>query len=154
MDLLRLVDEIVDNIVEDDELDVLVFIEYGLPRQVCVRQNHFENLDDVNFIRIIARLNRRFVTFPKTEERTKNCQRKFYSIASFPRVIGGIDHTSVKIGLPGENDAELFRKRKSYFSVNVQMTCSVSLKITNVVSIMATFWLNSKAISIVNDDSG
>ncbi|GJQ86704.1 hypothetical protein Trydic_g295 [Trypoxylus dichotomus] len=34
------VDEIVDNIVEDNELDVLESIEYGLPRQMYVRQNH------------------------------------------------------------------------------------------------------------------
>ncbi|GJQ69249.1 hypothetical protein Trydic_g19860 [Trypoxylus dichotomus] len=34
------VDEIVDNIVADNKLDVLESIEYGLPRQVNVRQNH------------------------------------------------------------------------------------------------------------------
>jgi hypothetical protein len=38
-------------IVEDDDLEVLDFIENGLPRQIYVRQHYFEDLDEGTFRR-------------------------------------------------------------------------------------------------------
>jgi hypothetical protein len=38
-------------IVEDDDLEVLDFIENGLPRQIYARQHYFENLDEGTFRR-------------------------------------------------------------------------------------------------------
>ncbi|KOB65294.1 putative nuclease HARBI1 [Operophtera brumata] len=67
----------------------------------------------------IVGLRRQFIKFPSTAEEI-TCQRQFYSIAQFPFVIGTIDCTHVKIQAPGGVDAELFRNRKGYFSVNVQ----------------------------------
>ncbi|KAH7961883.1 hypothetical protein HPB52_013099 [Rhipicephalus sanguineus] len=45
---------------------------------------------------------------------------EFYRIANFPGVTGCIDCTHVKIKSPGGDDAEVFRCRKGYFSINVQ----------------------------------
>ncbi|KAI4455445.1 hypothetical protein MML48_9g00016292 [Holotrichia oblita] len=160
--------------VEDDEDDneIQGFIVFGVPRQLYVRQNHFDNYDEANFERrfrlqrntvlqflqliehqleyamdmnnsvspmnqllvclrfystgghlqaiadfagmhvstvsriikrvsaIIAALGRRYIKFPDTQEAIKACQRKFYDVASFPRVIGAIDCTHIKIESP------------------------------------------------------
>lgn len=51
--------------------------------------------------RIIAMLGRRFIKFPDTEEALKEKQRQFYDIASFPRVLGAMDCTHIKIDSPG-----------------------------------------------------
>uniref|UniRef100_A0A6P7HBM4 Nuclease HARBI1 n=2 Tax=Diabrotica virgifera virgifera TaxID=50390 RepID=A0A6P7HBM4_DIAVI len=42
----------------------------------------------------------------------------------FPRVIGCIDGSQIKITSPGGNDAEIYRNRKGYFSINIQAVCS------------------------------
>jgi len=59
---------------------------------------------------------------------------KFYALANFPGVLGAIDCTHVAIKSPGGNDAELYRNRKGYFSVNVQAICTASLEVTNIVA--------------------
>lgn len=48
----------------------------------------------------IARLRPRFIKMPDTEGEI-NTLRQFYEIAKFPRVIGAIDCTHVKIQSPG-----------------------------------------------------
>src|SRR5207247_268398 len=49
-------------------------------------------------------------------------------------VVGGIDGTHIPIKSPGGEDAELFRNRKGYFSINVQAVCDHEMVFTNVVS--------------------
>ncbi|KAK5647851.1 hypothetical protein RI129_002743 [Pyrocoelia pectoralis] len=61
-------------------------------------------------------------------------QNDFFDIAAFPRVGAAIDCTHVKIQSPGGNDAELFRNRKNYFSINVQAACDSHLKILDIVA--------------------
>lgn len=51
-----------------------------------------------------------------------------------PNVVGLIDCTHVKIVSPGPPDAERFRNRKAYFSVNVQAVGSHNLKILDLVA--------------------
>lgn len=46
---------------------------------------------------------------------------EFYAIAGFPGVSGCIDCTHVPMKNPGGEDAEVFRNRKGYFSINVQV---------------------------------
>jgi hypothetical protein len=38
----------------------------------------------------------------------------------FPRVIGAIDCTLIRIQSPGGEDADIFRSRKGFFAINVQ----------------------------------
>ncbi|XP_049269088.1 putative nuclease HARBI1 [Rhipicephalus sanguineus] len=45
---------------------------------------------------------------------------EIYAIAGFPGVSGCIDCTHVPMKNPGGEDAEVFRDRKGYFSINVQ----------------------------------
>ncbi|XP_018360525.1 PREDICTED: putative nuclease HARBI1 [Trachymyrmex cornetzi] len=62
----------------------------------------------------IARLRPRFIKFPTLTNEIKTEQIKFFYIAQFPRVVGCIDCTHVKIQSFGGNDAEYFRNRKGY----------------------------------------
>nr|CAI5841467.1 unnamed protein product [Callosobruchus analis] len=84
--------------------------------------------------RAIAGLRNRFIKMPSTPEDILCCQNNFYRLARFPRVIGCIDGTHVKIYSPGGEDGEVYRNRKSYFSINVQLVCDRNLKINNIVA--------------------
>ncbi|GFW16307.1 putative nuclease HARBI1 [Trichonephila clavipes] len=53
-------------------------------------------------------------------------------IAGFPKVIGALDGTFVRIVYPGGEDAERFRCRKNYFALNVQTIVDSDLVIRNV----------------------
>ncbi|KAK5648020.1 hypothetical protein RI129_002912 [Pyrocoelia pectoralis] len=214
----------------DDDLDILDIVEFGFPRKVYNRTNHFEDLDNLTFFkrfrltkntvfhlleliecsqscrcvfdnndnnlyvlpflfvitcifrnnsvtpidqllavlrfyvsaghlstvsdfigtdvstasrivakvtRAIAKLYPQFVKMPDPNDFIE-AQTDFYRVVSFPRVIGCVDGTNIRIQSPavavcGE-DAEIFRNRKSYFSINTQLTCSADLKFINVVA--------------------
>lgn len=83
--------------------------------------------------RAIASLNNQYIKMPITREEMEINAEEFYNIASFPRVIGAIDCTLIKIDSPGGHDAEIFRCRKSYFALNVQTVSDAKLKIRNIV---------------------
>ncbi|RZC40733.1 hypothetical protein BDFB_011510, partial [Asbolus verrucosus] len=68
----------------------------------------------------IASLYKEVMKIPSSIEEIKQSQNEFYNIARFPRVIGASDGSHIKIESPGGNDAEIFRNRKDYFSVNIQ----------------------------------
>lgn len=59
---------------------------------------------------------------------------EFYRIARFPRVIGAIDCTHVKICSPGGDHAEYYRNRKGYFSLSVQAIVNANLEFLNLVA--------------------
>lgn len=82
----------------------------------------------------IANLRPLYVKFPSTEEELVQTQREFYKIAAFPRTIGAIDCTHIKICSPGGQDAEIFRNRKNYFSINTQVICNANMEITDIVT--------------------
>jgi hypothetical protein len=60
-------------------------------------------------------------------------KEKFYNIGRFPCVIGAIDCTHIRIQSPGGENAEVFRNRKGYFSLNIQCICDASLLIKDIV---------------------
>ncbi|CAG4969559.1 unnamed protein product [Colias eurytheme] len=53
---------------------------------------------------------------------------EFFAIAGFPRVVGAVDCTHIKINSPGAQ-SEIYHNRKGYFSLNVQMVCDVECPI-------------------------
>ncbi|KAJ3655790.1 hypothetical protein Zmor_014903 [Zophobas morio] len=82
----------------------------------------------------IARLYHHFIKMPQTLMEQRLIQNGFFDIARFPRVIGAINCTHIKIESPGGENAEVFRNRKDYFSINVQAMCNANMEFTNVVA--------------------
>jgi hypothetical protein len=82
--------------------------------------------------RAIASLGQTFIKMPERE--LQQTAQDFFVTARFPHVIGALDGTHAKIISPGGEDGEIFRNRKSYFSINVQAACNAHLQILDVVA--------------------
>ncbi|RVE39824.1 hypothetical protein evm_015526 [Chilo suppressalis] len=81
----------------------------------------------------IATLGHNNIKFPQTEADIRKTQIDFYNIAKFPKVMGALDCTHIKIISPGGCYAETFRNRKGYMSINVQAICNAQLLFTDLV---------------------
>ncbi|CAI6353257.1 unnamed protein product [Macrosiphum euphorbiae] len=62
--------------------------------------------------RAIAKQKPKFMAFPMNDVDTKRVFTGFYNRSRFPRVIGAIDCTHIKIQSPGGDNGETFRNRK------------------------------------------
>lgn len=51
---------------------------------------------------------------PQTDEEIMQSKQKIFNIARFPRVIGAIDCSHIRIQSPGGDNAEIFRNRKQF----------------------------------------
>ena len=82
--------------------------------------------------RAIAKLSSSFICFPT--EREQEIQKvQFYDIARFPGIIGLIDGTHIRIEKPSTTHSELYRNRKSYFSINTQVMMDSQFRINDLV---------------------
>lgn len=81
----------------------------------------------------LANLQRRYIKMPETLEEIRETRQQFFNIASFPRCIGAIDCSHIRIQSPGGDDAELYRNRKGFFSLNVQTIADANRKIQDIV---------------------
>lgn len=81
----------------------------------------------------IASLSPENIYMYKNSHEMEKAVDDFYKIASFPKTIGAIDCTLIKIDSPGGHDAEIFRSRKSFFALNVQTVSDAKLKIRDIV---------------------
>jgi hypothetical protein len=84
--------------------------------------------------RVIAGLSPKYIRFPSTDKERRDTMQSFYQSTKFPGVLGAIDCTHVPIQSPGGDDAEIYRNRKGYFSVNVQLVCDRTNYISDVVA--------------------
>ncbi|XP_065204062.1 putative nuclease HARBI1 [Planococcus citri] len=82
----------------------------------------------------IAELRPEFIYMPETDADMKQIRQEFFNIAKFPRCIGALDCTHIKIRSPGGKEPEIFRNRKNYFSINVQTISDAKLRIQNIVA--------------------
>lgn len=78
---------------------------------------------------MLARLHARYIKFPSTvNERVENrtlfrALGRIEGRAGIPGVDGAIDCSHIRIvNTPGQQHREAYRNRKSYFSINVQVT--------------------------------
>ncbi|XP_008188715.1 putative nuclease HARBI1, partial [Acyrthosiphon pisum] len=62
----------------------------------------------------ICRLRSQFIDFPRNAEQKNMIQTGFFQLRGFPRVIGAVDCTHVKIQSPNANIGERFRNRKGW----------------------------------------
>ena len=69
--------------------------------------------------REIAKNKKHFIKFPLGEE-AQLIEQTFQFSNGMPGVVGCIDCSYIPIISPGGEDAELYRNRKGYFSLNVQ----------------------------------
>ncbi|XP_066596929.1 putative nuclease HARBI1 [Prorops nasuta] len=83
---------------------------------------------------LIASLGNEFIKFPSTEEELKRTAGLNFQQAGFPRAIGAIDCIHIRIQSYGGDDAELFRNRKGFFSINVQVIVNSELEILDIVA--------------------
>ncbi|CAH1995160.1 unnamed protein product [Acanthoscelides obtectus] len=83
--------------------------------------------------KVLASKRSNYIKIPDTPEALAKAKQSFYNIARFPRCIGAIDCTHIKIVSPGGSHAELFRNRKQFFSLNVQTVSDADLKLCNIV---------------------
>ncbi|XP_046398940.1 putative nuclease HARBI1 isoform X1 [Ischnura elegans] len=74
-----------------------------------------------------------WVKRPSTEEEFAAIRNSFYAMASFPGVVGCIDCTHIPIKSPGGDLAEVYRNRKGWFSMNVQVVVGPSMEIMDIV---------------------
>lgn len=69
----------------------------------------------------LAERSQQFIKIPLTENELRENARKFNTIANFPGVLGCVDCTHIPIVNPGGNHGEVYRNRKRFFSINVQV---------------------------------
>ena len=81
----------------------------------------------------IGKMYSNFIVFSEGDAATREAV-KFYEKSGFPGVVGAIDCTHIRIQSPGGDDAELFRNRKRFFSLNVQAVCNADMLFTNLVA--------------------
>lgn len=82
----------------------------------------------------IASLREKYVKFPETVDEQRHTMQAFYSRSKMPGIIGAIDCTHIAIQSPGSDNAEIYRNRKGFFSINVQLVCEPTGYITDVVA--------------------
>lgn len=75
-----------------------------------------------------------FINMPQTNADIIKTKNEFYEIRNFPNVIGCVDCTHIRIQSPGGQNAELFRNRKGYFSINVQGVCNANLEFQEITA--------------------
>ena len=80
----------------------------------------------------IARINNNYIQFPAADL-LPQVKLDFWRICAFPNVVGTIDCTHIKIPCPGGENAELFRNRKGFLSINVQAISRPNLEFQNIV---------------------
>ncbi|KAJ8929149.1 hypothetical protein NQ314_018173, partial [Rhamnusium bicolor] len=76
----------------------------------------------------LARLAPQFIKLPDTDEEIRQVKNEFSAIRRIPNVIGCSDGNHI----PGGDNEEIYRNRKSYFSINVQVICDAKLLIRDI----------------------
>ncbi|XP_041671996.1 putative nuclease HARBI1 [Cheilinus undulatus] len=72
-----------------------------------------------------------FITFPG-HRRLLYIKEDFYKIAAFPKVIGAVDCTHIRIQRPsGEHEGD-YVNRKSFHSISVQMICDANCLVSDL----------------------
>ncbi|KAJ1120126.1 hypothetical protein NDU88_008301 [Pleurodeles waltl] len=74
---------------------------------------------------------RSYIVFPQVED-LATVKADFYALGHIPNIIGAIDGTHVAFVPPPRRNEQVFRNRKSYHSMNVQMVCLADQYISHV----------------------
>lgn len=121
------------------DVQVMVALRYlasndfqiGVADEFCISQATVSNI----VTKFCASLNRRvdqFISMPTSDQEKAATFRRFYNIANFPKVLGCLDCTHVRIIQPAIDGID-YMNRKGYYSINVQAVCDPKGKFTNIV---------------------
>lgn len=75
----------------------------------------------------IAALKPDYIKMPSGND-VRKTMRDFFDVMRFPGILGAIDCTHIPITSPGGENAEVYRNRHGYFSLNVQAICDAKLR--------------------------
>lgn len=82
---------------------------------------------EVSFL-IGSKLKNRFIRMPETPQEILDAKAAYYKVGNFPLCITCIDGTHIRVQSFGGDDAETFRNRKTYFSINCQGAVSADVR--------------------------
>ncbi|XP_066599954.1 putative nuclease HARBI1 [Prorops nasuta] len=97
----------------------------------------------------ICDLRLKYIKLPRTEGEILRTANDNFQLSGMIRVVGAIDCVHIRIRSYGGEDAELFRNRKGFFSLNVQCLVNSRLEITDIV----TRWPGSAHDSTIFENS-
>lgn len=83
-------------------------------------------VSEVSYI-IAMKMGEQYVKMPSNQDEILTAKVKFYRFQGFPLVIGAVDGTHIRIHSLGGDDAEYYRNRKQYFSINAQILVSADV---------------------------
>lgn len=72
------------------------------------------------------------MSLPRTPEERMESKVQFYKMARFPKVIGAIDCTHIKLLSPTMEHVEKFRNREGYLSLKVQALVNANLEFMHI----------------------
>ncbi|XP_018408340.1 PREDICTED: putative nuclease HARBI1 [Nanorana parkeri] len=84
-------------------------------------------------VEAIMKHSRKFVKFPESTAEWQQVKHDFFLLGGMPDCLGAIDCTHVALAPPREGE-EMFRNRKNFHSLNVQVVCDSHLRIMSVNS--------------------
>ncbi|KAJ1123454.1 hypothetical protein NDU88_001923 [Pleurodeles waltl] len=71
-----------------------------------------------------------YIAFPQVDD-WATVKAEFYAVGHIPNIIGAIDSTHIAFDPPCQNE-QMFRNRKSFHSMNVQMVCLADQHISHI----------------------
>lgn len=80
-------------------------------------------VSEVSYL-IGLKMKNQYINMTTDEEELLREKARFHRFARFPLIIGAIDGTNIRVQSFGGDNAELYRNRKSYFSINCQVVSS------------------------------
>lgn len=81
---------------------------------------------EVSFL-IGIKLKDRYVRMPTTHDEILDAKASYFKIGNFPLCLTCIDGTHIRIHSFGGENAEDYRNRKTYFSINCQAAVSANV---------------------------
>lgn len=85
-----------------------------------------EIISEISFL-IGIKLRYRFMRMPEGNEEILAAKAAYYKVGFFPLVVTCVDGTHIRVQSFGGHDAEVFRNRKTYFSINCQGAVSANV---------------------------
>lgn len=95
------------------------------------RSSACDIVSEVSYI-IAMKMGMQYVTMPSNRDKILKSKVAFYRFQGFPLVIGVVDGTHIRIHSLGGDDAEYYRNRKQYFSINAQILVSADVCIIHL----------------------